>query len=145
MTVSTIVDILTLIEHTIIINNEKKPSNSKRDLSSFYFQFCIKSMARVSACPKSKTDVKKAGEKNGCGKDKYGNNQYMCLPNEEKTSLVEFCYDRVMGIEYQGNNFYTFVGHLSHYVCSRPSCVVKPALRTTGPNQICYVANVHVR
>ena len=38
----------------------------------------------------------------GCGFDVYGNNQYMCLPNAEKTSLVQFCVDGLMGMKEKG-------------------------------------------
>lgn len=59
-------------------------------------------MALVSECPKNKTEVAKASQKLGCGVDKYGNIQYLCLPKKEKTSLVELCIDRVMGIQDKG-------------------------------------------
>lgn len=38
----------------------------------------------------------------GCDNDKYGNSQYMCLPKKDKTSLVELCFDGVMGIRNKG-------------------------------------------
>lgn len=66
-------------------------------ISSFWI-----GMALVSECPKNKTEVAKASQKLGCGVDKYGNIQFLCLPNKEKTSLVELCIDRVMGIQYEG-------------------------------------------
>nr|XP_022286793.1 uncharacterized protein LOC111099689 isoform X1 [Crassostrea virginica]XP_022286794.1 uncharacterized protein LOC111099689 isoform X1 [Crassostrea virginica] len=59
-------------------------------------------MGEVNVCPKNQTEVDEAGKRLGCGQDKYGHSQYMCLPNEEKTSLVEFCYNGVMGIVYKG-------------------------------------------
>lgn len=37
-----------------------------------------------------------------CGNDTFGNNQYLCLPNKNKTSLIEFCFDGVMGIHEEG-------------------------------------------
>lgn len=37
-----------------------------------------------------------------CGDDIYGNNQYLCLPNKNKTSLVEICFQGVMGIVEKG-------------------------------------------
>ena len=51
---------------------------------------------------KNQTEVDEAGTRLGCGQDKYGHSQYMCLPNAEKTSLVEFCYNGVMGIVFKG-------------------------------------------
>lgn len=59
-------------------------------------------MALVSECPKNKMEVGKASQKLGCGVDKYGNIQYLCLPKKEKTSLVELCIDSVMGIQEKG-------------------------------------------
>ena len=63
-------------------------------------------MIPVAVCPKTQTDVIAARQRLGCGVDEYGHNQYMCLPNTEKTTLVEFCYDGPMGIEYKGKTFY---------------------------------------
>lgn len=59
-------------------------------------------MFEVKVCPRSKTEFDEAAKRRSCGRDKYGNSQYMCLPNVEKSSLVEFCYEGVMGIEPQG-------------------------------------------
>nr|XP_022290155.1 uncharacterized protein LOC111101829 [Crassostrea virginica] len=58
--------------------------------------------SRVLVCPKTQEEVKHASNRLGCGNDQYGNNQYMCLPNVEKTSLVEFCHDGIMGIQEEG-------------------------------------------
>lgn len=59
-------------------------------------------MALSSQCPKNKTEVNEASTRIGCGVDAYGNSQYMCIPNEKKSSLVEFCFNGVMGIEEKG-------------------------------------------
>lgn len=59
-------------------------------------------MARVDVCPKILTKVIEASRMLGCGNDTYGNNQYLCLPNVNKTSLVEFCYDGLMGLQEKG-------------------------------------------
>ena len=59
-------------------------------------------MARVDVCPKNLTDVIEASKKLGCGNDAYGNNQYLCLPNVYKTSLVEFCYSGTIGFQEKG-------------------------------------------
>lgn len=53
-------------------------------------------------CPKNEHDVIQASNRLGCGNDIYGNNQYMCIPNKEKTSLVEFCFQGIMGIVEKG-------------------------------------------
>lgn len=59
-------------------------------------------MGDVDTCPKNLTEVIKASRRLGCGKDEYGNNQYMCLPNVEKTSLIEFCFQGIMGLQPKG-------------------------------------------
>lgn len=74
-------------------------------------------MALVSECPKNKMEVAKASQKLGCGVDKYGNIQYLCLPKKEKTSLVELCIYRVMGIQDEGNCLEVFEGKLIKYNC----------------------------
>lgn len=52
-------------------------------------------MGVVDVCPPKQIDI-------GCKNDTYGNNRYMCLPKEDKSSLVEFCYEGNMGIEEPG-------------------------------------------
>lgn len=59
-------------------------------------------MARVSTCPKNLTEVEVASTRLKCGADDHGHSQYMCLPNVEKTSLVEFCYKDTLGIRQKG-------------------------------------------
>lgn len=59
-------------------------------------------MAIVKECPKNEQENIKASERLNCGKDNYGNDQYMCLPNKEKSHLVEFCKDGYMGSVDQG-------------------------------------------
>lgn len=59
-------------------------------------------MAFVDFCPTTISEVVKASQRLGCKHDRYGNNQYICVPNTEKTSLVELCYDGIMGIVQKG-------------------------------------------
>lgn len=59
-------------------------------------------MALVNVCPKNELDVIQASTRLGCGNDIYGNNRYLCLPNKNKTSLVELCFQGVMGIVEKG-------------------------------------------
>lgn len=61
-------------------------------------------MAQVSVCPKTYEEIKVASNKLGCENDRYGNNQYMCIPNAEKTSLVQFCDDGEMGLVEEGTD-----------------------------------------
>ena len=59
-------------------------------------------MGRVETCPKTPEDVERASKVHACGYDIFQHNQYMCLPNVEKTSLVEFCHNGIMGIQEEG-------------------------------------------
>nr|XP_022288914.1 uncharacterized protein LOC111101001 isoform X2 [Crassostrea virginica] len=73
----------------------------------------------VHTCPEDQKDVIKASQQLGCQDDSFGNNQYMCLPNEEKTSLVQFCYDGIMGIQEKGN---CLVANVSNGTVLAQSC-----------------------
>lgn len=59
-------------------------------------------MALTSRCPENETEVYEASKRIGCGVDDYENIQYMCMPNVEKSFLVEFCFNGAMGIEEKG-------------------------------------------
>lgn len=59
-------------------------------------------MDPVAACPTNQTEVEEASKRLGCGLDTFGNNQYMCLSDVNITSLIEFCYDGIMGIQEKG-------------------------------------------
>lgn len=74
-------------------------------------------MVPVSSCPKNKLDTIKASDILKCGNDKYNNSQYMCLPNTEKSSLMEFCFNGVMGAEEKGNCLEVFEENLTLYSC----------------------------
>lgn len=65
----------------------------------------VYNMASVEKCPETLTAVNESSKQLNCGIDTYGNNQYMCLPNMEKSSLVEFCYDGIMGIQKEGKQY----------------------------------------
>lgn len=72
------------------------------DKGTFVFLFFFAEIALVNDCPKIEQDVIQASKRLGCGNDIYGNNQYLCLPNKNKTSLVEFCFQGFMGIVEKG-------------------------------------------
>lgn len=59
-------------------------------------------MPLVNECPTNLTEIAAASKRLECVNDKYGNNQYLCVPDKEKTSLVELCYDGIMGIQEKG-------------------------------------------
>lgn len=62
-------------------------------------------MFSVHVCPSNQTEIDESSRRIGCGKDKYGNTQYMCISNGNKTSLVEFCFNGTMGLEEKGMSF----------------------------------------
>ncbi|XP_078325815.1 uncharacterized protein LOC111103528 [Crassostrea virginica] len=74
-------------------------------------------MARVETCPKNLTKVIEASKRLGCKRDEYGNNQYLCLPNVDNTSLVEFCYGGIMGFQKKGNCLQASKGNLTEISC----------------------------
>lgn len=76
-------------------------------------------MAFVNECPKNETEVIMSSKRLKCGTDKYGNNQYICVPNKEKSSLVELCYDGIIGPQENGNCIEESEGKLIPYNCSR--------------------------
>ena len=59
-------------------------------------------MARVDVCPENLATITKASKRLGCDKDEYGNDQYICLPTVDMSSLVEFCYNGIMGYYKKG-------------------------------------------
>lgn len=59
-------------------------------------------MRQVLSCPKTASGTVEAQKRMNCGDDKYGNNQYLCLPDEEKTAFFEFCYNGIMGWRQNG-------------------------------------------
>lgn len=79
----------------------------------------VQGMALVNVCPKTELDVIQASKRLGCGNDTYGNNQYMCVPNKEKTSLVEFCSQGVMGIREKGNCLELSEGEVIRHSCNQ--------------------------
>nr|XP_022287434.1 uncharacterized protein LOC111100116 [Crassostrea virginica] len=74
-------------------------------------------MRKVNICPRNPTELERASEFLGCSSDEYGNNQYMCLPNEEKTSLFEFCYGGLMGMKEKGYCLGVSEGKLTTHSC----------------------------
>lgn len=66
-------------------------------------------MKSIDQCPKNLSELKEASIKLACENDSYGNNQYLCLPNEEKTSLYEFCFDGIIGMQESGKMLFKIV------------------------------------
>lgn len=65
-----------------------------------FFFFTV--ITLVNKCPKNEHDVIQASKRLRCRNDTYGNNQYLCLPIKNKTSLAEFCFQGLMGIVEKG-------------------------------------------
>lgn len=92
-------------------------------------------MGFVSECPKSQTEVGLASKRLGCDSDKYGNNQYICAPNDSKTSLVEICIDGIMGIQNKGNwkkksaNNFTLKLYMSNVECNINICCSRKKIK----------------
>nr|XP_022293324.1 uncharacterized protein LOC111103959 [Crassostrea virginica]XP_022293325.1 uncharacterized protein LOC111103959 [Crassostrea virginica]XP_022293326.1 uncharacterized protein LOC111103959 [Crassostrea virginica] len=62
----------------------------------------VQALNFVDKCPSNLTEKEKASKRLGCGSDKYGNNQYICVPNVNMTNLVEFCFNGLMGTQEKG-------------------------------------------
>jgi hypothetical protein len=52
----------------------------------------------VDSCPVNETEFAAAATRLNCGVDKFGRNQYTCVPRFDLSAVVEFCYNRTVGI-----------------------------------------------
>ncbi|XP_062575803.1 uncharacterized protein LOC134237683, partial [Saccostrea cucullata] len=107
----------------------------------------------VDTCPRNRTETVEASIRLGCGRDKYGNDQYMCLPNLETTSLVEFCHNGIMGFIESGNCLKTaedklFIHKCSNFVSGCPDVDFRsneiykyPACQNISTEHRCYLAD----
>ncbi|XP_062598506.1 uncharacterized protein LOC134259930 [Saccostrea cucullata] len=107
----------------------------------------------VDNCPQNLTETLEASTRLGCGRDKYGNDQYMCLPNLKTTSLVEFCHDGIMGFIERGNCLKTaeskiFTNKCSNFVSGCPDVDFRsneiynyPACQNISTGHRCYLAD----
>ncbi|XP_062570741.1 uncharacterized protein LOC134232780, partial [Saccostrea cucullata] len=57
----------------------------------------------VDSCPRNKTEYTTSATRLGCGVDENGRSQYVCVPNHQRSSLVEFCYKSTTGLYEKGN------------------------------------------
>lgn len=92
-----------------------------------------------------------ASKKRGCGYDLFNRSQYICLPNKQKTSLVEICYNEQMGLREKGNCLEATIGKLIEincqnftYGCPRENFYDDeiyryPACQNINRKQQCYV------
>lgn len=85
-----------------------KFTNNTCNLTNLQIQHCAiehvltQNASMVDTCPGDLDGVNEASKRLECGVDSFGHNQYMCTPNVEKTSLFEYCYDGIMGIQEKG-------------------------------------------
>ncbi|XP_062605641.1 uncharacterized protein LOC134267448 [Saccostrea cucullata] len=57
----------------------------------------------VDSCPTNKTEFISAATRLNCSEDEFGRNQYTCVPNEDTSALVEFCYRKIVGLYQKGH------------------------------------------
>ncbi|XP_062573904.1 uncharacterized protein LOC134235775 [Saccostrea cucullata] len=57
----------------------------------------------VDSCPTTNVTWYEAGARLNCSHDFFNRLQYLCIPNQEKTTLLEFCYDKIMGLYEKGH------------------------------------------
>nr|XP_022287166.1 uncharacterized protein LOC111099930 isoform X2 [Crassostrea virginica] len=113
----------------------------------------VKGMTGLDTCPSDLREKEAASLKLGCDKDKYGNDQYVCLPRKDKTSLLEVCYDDVMGLVEKNNCVVISEGKLIYENCEQFSkgCPAKhfkitelynyPACSNINMKHFCFVLN----
>ncbi|XP_056015438.1 uncharacterized protein LOC125676813 isoform X2 [Ostrea edulis] len=56
----------------------------------------------VASCPLNETEFTTAATRLNCTEDKYGRNQYTCVPKLDLSAIVEFCYRYTVGIYPKG-------------------------------------------
>ena len=69
---------------------------------------------RVRDCPRDETEWKKASDRLNCTSgDSSTMNKYHCLPADNLTTLLEFCYTRTRTQVVKGTHpvLYTNIGH----------------------------------
>nr|XP_022299693.1 uncharacterized protein LOC111108236 [Crassostrea virginica] len=77
----------------------------------------------VNKCPGNETAFEKAAEKMNC------TGRYLCAPNKDLTSLIEFCTDRPKSLYLQGNCIrLDGTGDLNNFNCSNfiSGCPAEP-------------------
>ncbi|XP_062570911.1 uncharacterized protein LOC134232929 [Saccostrea cucullata] len=73
----------------------------------------------VDSCPTSETEFISAATRLNCSEDQYGRNQYTCVPNKDRSALVEFCYSKIVGLYQKGHCLESFGdGFLDQISCN---------------------------
>ncbi|XP_062577819.1 uncharacterized protein LOC134239672 [Saccostrea cucullata] len=74
----------------------------------------------VNSCPKNRSEWYTAGARLNCSYDGNNTLQYLCIPNKNITTLLEFCYDRIMGFNEKGNCLLLYPpGNLTQVSCTK--------------------------
>ncbi|XP_062599376.1 putative ankyrin repeat protein RF_0381 [Saccostrea cucullata] len=83
----------------------------------------------VEQCPRSRTSWNASSTSRGCPDDVNDRSTYHCVPNQQLTALIEFCYPRQIGLYERGTCLYlTNSGYLNQVRCTDFShgCPEKP-------------------
>lgn len=62
----------------------------------------------MDECPKNKTEFEAAAKRRNC----TGDTRYLCAPDKNLTSLIEFCTDQKTALFEKGGNALSFI--MSH-------------------------------
>ncbi|XP_062600090.1 uncharacterized protein LOC134261696 [Saccostrea cucullata] len=74
----------------------------------------------VDSCPKNQWEWYTAGARLNCSYDENNILQYLCIPNKNITTLIEFCYDRTMELIEKGNCLLLYPpGNLTQVSCTK--------------------------
>ncbi|XP_061176059.1 serine/threonine-protein phosphatase 6 regulatory ankyrin repeat subunit A-like [Saccostrea echinata] len=83
----------------------------------------------VTSCPLNTTDWNSSARRRNCSLDDV-RNRYLCVPNQQKSVLLEFCYDEVRPMVQKGNCIeLAGSGTLNQYNCNMfkaEACPEKP-------------------
>ncbi|XP_062590628.1 uncharacterized protein LOC134252223 [Saccostrea cucullata] len=83
----------------------------------------------VEQCPKDRASWNASSTVRGCPVDVNGRSTYHCVPNQQLTTLIEFCYNRQTGLYESGTCLYlTNSGYLNQVRCAdfTHGCPEKP-------------------
>lgn len=95
----------------------------------------------VNKCPKNEHDVIQASKRLRCRNDTYGNNQYLCLPIKNKTSLAEFCFQGLMGIVEKDPACQNISTELQCYVMDQ-NCIAQSNSESSGQNNVTLIVSI---
>ncbi|XP_062600474.1 uncharacterized protein LOC134262100 [Saccostrea cucullata] len=73
----------------------------------------------VNSCPLNKEETSEAATRLKCGEDENGRSPYVCVPVQNLTALVEFCFTKTIVAFYEIGHCLRAVGdgHLDQFSC----------------------------